>query len=179
MEEEKEPKSKVKVEATFEHNGLPCVVLAVPMGHRCGYVGVRENNPLFGVKYSDESECLKKKLEEMLKQPIPENPSFGLMVSMLSGTVESRPDVVLDVHGGITYSADGKGDYPIKSEDIWWFGFDCAHAGDGRDFEIMDEAHKKIYEGFPSFHEDVVRSFGYVVSECKKLADQLSLLERA
>ena len=34
--------------------GLPAVVVLTSMGFRCGYVGVAEGHPLFGVHYNDD-----------------------------------------------------------------------------------------------------------------------------
>lgn len=81
----------------------------------------------------------------------------------------------------------GKGShYPIDS-DLWWFGFDCAHAGDGKDLQLA-------YERFPNEREhifkmielekkfpildEVVRTEGYVVAECRRLAEQLKEFEK-
>lgn len=52
-------------------------------------------------------------------------------------------DVDVDVHGGLTYSE--------KEGDVWRFGFDTAHFGDG----------------------PVERSEEYVTSQCERLAEQM------
>ena len=76
-----------------------------------------------------------------------------------------------DVHGGITYSEDGDGVYPVENEDnLWWFGYDCDHLGDALDTSVMSEEERKRY--IPG--DGVVRSLDYCVEECKKLAEQLS-----
>jgi hypothetical protein len=41
-----------KVESDFMHNGLRCVVVFTSMGHRCGYVGIDKEHPLFEKDYS-------------------------------------------------------------------------------------------------------------------------------
>ena len=43
------------IEKEFEHKGLKCVVLLLAIGHRCGYVGVPKEHPLYNV---DEMNCL-------------------------------------------------------------------------------------------------------------------------
>ena len=90
------------------------------------------------------------------------------------------------VHGGLTYSGGGKNsDYPIES-DLWWFGFDCAHWGDGKElkraWEIFTEKRKQlemamqiegeIYGEEGNTDEDI-RSEEYVTEECKRLAEQI------
>lgn len=39
------------VEREFEHVGYKCVVTFNVMGHRCGYVGIPKNHPLYGKEY--------------------------------------------------------------------------------------------------------------------------------
>lgn len=41
------------VEKLFVYRGFPCLVVMTDMGHRCGYVGVGDQHPLFGVNYDD------------------------------------------------------------------------------------------------------------------------------
>lgn len=87
-----------------------------------------------------------------------------------------------DCHGGLTYSSqDENSEYPVES-DLWWFGFDCAHYGDGKDLDLA-------YELFPEFRQSIsaikqcesmfptyepVRDLEYVKDNCKSLADQLA-----
>ncbi|MBR0575713.1 hypothetical protein KCG48_05075 [Proteiniclasticum sp. BAD-10] len=133
--------SQYIVEKEFEHEGLKCVVLFGPLGHRTGYVGVPKGHPYFGKDY-DERELS-----------------------------------AVDVHGGLTY-AGGGGNYPIKS-DLHWFGFDCAHIGDGADFYLAltlfpeNKEYIELMRAFCSNH-GVVRSMEYVEKECRSLADQLN-----
>lgn len=47
------------VEREFEHVGYKCVVTFNVMGHRCGYVGIPKNHPLYGKEYSDYLEIKK------------------------------------------------------------------------------------------------------------------------
>lgn len=42
-----------KQENRFEYKGFPCVVLFMPMGYRCGYVGIPKNNKYYKKKYDD------------------------------------------------------------------------------------------------------------------------------
>ena len=36
------------IERTFEESGLACCTRAIPLGHRCGYVAVLKEHPLYG-----------------------------------------------------------------------------------------------------------------------------------
>ena len=62
------------------------------------------------------------------------------------GDYETSPESNISAHGGITFA--GKHD-ELKGnpfdKDIWYFGFDCAHAGDYNDFGVTisdKEGHK-------------------------------------
>ena len=122
-----------KVESEFDHNGLKCVVIFTEMGHRCGYVGVEEDHPLYKVGYSDKSESLKK---EEMNDITMDKAGIGQMLQAMMGGYENEslsPEMFFEVHGGITYAGGGNDShYPIDS-DLWWFGYDTAHYGDGKD----------------------------------------------
>ena len=46
-------------ESMFEYQGYMCVVLLQRLGHRCGYVGLKDDDPRYGKKYGklDKIEC--------------------------------------------------------------------------------------------------------------------------
>jgi len=144
--------------------GFRAVVMMGGMGHRCGYVGVPSGHPLHGVEYGADCAAL----------VFPENESIGKrgIIPLLCANGEARPDVVFNVHGGLTYSV-GNGAYPVES-DLWWFGFDCSHAGDAPSPEYC----AKLRESYPdqSFmwrdRDGTHRSLAYCVEECELLAQQ-------
>lgn len=82
-----------------------------------------------------------------------------------------------DVHGGLTYANQCSGDIchvpaPGEPDDVWWFGFDCAHCWDFR------PGHAALMEsvGIPTpdwDREEVYRDLAYVRAECESLAEQL------
>lgn len=83
------------------------------------------------------------------------------------------------VHGGLTYS-EFHSKYPIETDEkLWWIGFDCGHAGDGVDLDLVKELmsaeyyeHRKKIEGmFPM--DDEIRSTEYVEVELHCLVAQL------
>lgn len=118
--------------------GLKAVCLLVHGSHRCGYVAVPEGHPLHGVSYSADT-------------------------PVLSG---ESPEMRFDVHGGITFSGFADDGYPAPDSGghkLFWYGFDCAHSGDGLMGRLRD-----LSSGCP------VRSADYVVAECEKLAAQLA-----
>lgn len=72
----------------------------------------------------------------------------------------------IDCHGGLTYSSPHENcNYPVKEHsDLWWFGWDYAHYGDGYDMasivenfgveKVEDIKKYNILMGYPySLHE--------------------------
>jgi hypothetical protein len=97
----------------------------------------------------------------------------------------------ISVHGGITYAdkcvEGGNIENSIchldnKSEPVWWFGFDCAHAYDllpKLDADLSAVSSKSNYSKYYASHHDVYRNIEYVKAEIKNLAEQLELLGAA
>lgn len=145
------------------HAGFRAVVIMASMGHRCGYVGVPKGHPLHGASYSDPHPAL----------DFPADETIGKrgVIPLLCGNGRASPDVVFDVHGGITY-AGGNDKYPVDS-DLWWFGYDCSHAGDAPSPSAVADCVKRMGEMFYPSPDEVHRSLGYCASECESLAAQL------
>lgn len=141
--------------------GLRAVCLLIHGMHRCGYVAVGADHPLHGVDYSAQTTVL---------PPLPDDEPMGkrgIIPLICAGSVEAasqRPDCYFDVHGGLTFSAGG-GRYPAEGSGLWWFGFDCGHAGDGslNDYIVRN-----------GLNDGPVRDEEYVVAECESLARQLA-----
>lgn len=148
----------LKVELQFKYKGLACVIVFHYCGHRCGYVGITEEHSLYG---KDLDYILDRDTEETISSSI-------------------------KCHGGLSFAGGGKNsNYPINSS-LWWFGFDCAHICDGRDFQ-------KAYNLFPELTDRirnlemidrevygdkrVIQTTNHVIAECKKLAEQLLKFE--
>lgn len=165
------------IEREFEHAGYKCVVIFGYAGYRCGYVGIPKEHPLYGKGYHDYLEIKKSDIEGREVSGI-----VPLLGAALDKDERVRIEAYFQCHGGITYSGGWKNsDYPIES-DLWWFGFDCAHAGDKADLKYAIEKfpdRKEEYmvrlsiESKFQIEYDVVRTEEYVAEECKKLAEQL------
>lgn len=79
------------------------------------------------------------------------------------------------VHGGLTYSAECRGDIchvpePGRPHEVWWFGFDCSHFSDlAPRMAAMDRAY-----GFPPpSHPMTYKTADYVRIQCADLARQI------
>ncbi len=145
-------------------SGLRAVVIMTDLGHRCGYVGLPAGHPLYGVDYSEKSPHLKLNPERSTEKMSP--------IQILCGAGKdmdelNSPEHVFEVHGGLTFSGNGRGKYPVESE-LWWFGYDCGHSGDAPAPGSRMAQYGLEIEG------DVHRTLDYCEAECESLAKQLS-----
>ena len=173
--------SNYKVEEDFEYNGLRCVVALMSMGHRCGYVGITKEHPLYGKDYDNNCpELLKSKVED---EPIGERGIVPFLKT--NGTDYMSPECYFDVHGGITYADGGDNSkYPVESN-LWWFGFDCAHCDDENDYDAVLKYGLMTQEDYNYLTQrelkystyGVIRTKEYVKSQCESFADQLNMIK--
>ncbi len=153
----------------FTYKGFPCIIQRVHMknpdnpkdilGHLCGYVAVP-----------------------------PGHPYHGKTAWWENGENETE-SLDLYVHGGITYTGKCQGvichvPKEGESDDVWWFGFDAAHAGDlipgmyehrqpGGFLYDPDRAERmKQFEGHPLFNE-TYKTVGYMKNQIRNLVKQL------
>ena len=133
--------------------GFPGLIVRHEIGHWCGYVAVPPGHPCHGHGYMSEYEKGADGWDDY-DRPI-HNP------------VDS-----LSVHGGITYAEKCAGDVchvpePGEPDDVFWLGFDCAHAWD---LSPRDWEHGR---NWPDHH---YRDAAYVRAECESLAEQLAAI---
>ena len=181
-----------KIQWQDEATGLPCLIVRGPVGALCGYVGVPSGHPLHGKDYDNvsleahggitfASGCAKvgdRAKWELWKQ------------RLLARRGEAKTYPRGDAARYLKEWADGLESYeawaercearsvchrvpPGEPDDIWWFGFDCAHAGD---FTPAYERSEKLGAptGWGSFVE--YRNLDYVSAECRELAKQLAAI---
>lgn len=146
-----------KIHWIDEATDLDCLMVRHPAsGHWCGYVGVTEPHPWFGLHYGD---CIERKVD-----------AHGDPEACCDHAVEA------DVHGGITFAAacDESEDpgtgichvaLPGRPDHVWWFGFDMHH--------LHDLAPGHEYRDRMGL---VYRDVAYVQSECRSLAQQLKAI---
>lgn len=129
-------------------------------GCLCGYVGIPESHPWYGKNYSDAVKVSPSVMEREFD--IDRVGALNLLCATDYGDDETMDMfLAVDVHGCLTYSNDSA---PGKEseDDLWWFGFDCGHAGDYA-------PEMRSYSD-----NDVYRDFEYVKGECIALAKQLA-----
>lgn len=88
-------------------------------------------------------------------------------------------DIDIECHGGLTYSTFEVGSsYPIQEDnELWWFGWDYAHYGDGLDFDgIAKNFDKETYYRIRKFN-DFMTGYVYYVDDveedCKYVIEQI------
>lgn len=135
-----------KIEWRDEKSNFPCLIVRGPHGALCGYVGIDNTHPYFEKEY-DHSDI--------------EN------------------DHNIKVHFGLTYSRlcndNGKICHiPLsgESDNIWWFGFDCAHCTD------FCPKWTEDLMSFPPNNSEIYKNIDFVINEVTKLASQLNKKQR-
>jgi hypothetical protein len=142
-----------KIQWVDDATGFDCLIVRNRGGALCGYVGLPSEHPCHGLDYDS--------------------------VRILDA--DGGHDWP-DVHGGLTYadSCQEGGDeaasichipQPGRPDDVWWFGFDCAHHMDISPGMLARDRES----GFPisSSYGEAYRTVAYVRSECARLARQL------
>lgn len=148
-------------EESGEYKGMKTFIKRRPGGYLCGYVGIPEGHPWFGKDYNDQVKVPK----AIMERPIDVDKIGAINLLCAVGKSDAMKegflDIVLaiDVHGGLTYAEKNA---PMEEPDgFWWFGFDCAHAG--------DLLPKYDWIG----RDGIYRDIDFVRQEIKSLADQL------
>lgn len=169
--------------ATFQHglrkdwttaSGLRAVVLMTSRGHHCGYVAVPTGHPLHGQEYSTPCDALAAPVDGT---PVGKRGPIALLAASIDADRMRSPEIVFDVHGGLTYSG-GDGGYPAEGSGLWWFGFDCAHSGDRPSDEYLESlSEERRY--WEERTDGVYRTLDYCVAECESLASQIVSATRA
>lgn len=168
-----------------EATGMPCLALRNSMGAWCGYVAVAPTHPAHGLHYDGapdaeaqrHSEIARKRLK-IFSKLMDGGADFSAASEKAWEGAPDRPEPTdagvelrdVNVHGGLTYAGACNGHIchtPAEgeSDDAWWFGFDCSHAGD--------------YTPQLKHHTDeVYRDLPYIERECASLASQLHAMTR-
>lgn len=143
-----------------------CLIVRNHMGALCGYVGVPPGHPFHGVDYGTcPVACEQDRDEDAWEY------------------CEHRPDQMVTVHGGVNFAEFCQPGEPVdgichramdgRPDNVWWFGFDCAHGWDvvpsmGRGFnDILGSS--ELRSQAPWYYKDV----GYVSEQVTAEALQL------
>ena len=108
---------------------------------------------------------------------------------------KSYDDAPVEVHGGLTYASLCSGAIchvpkPGEPDDVYWFGFDCAHSGDyapslgnwrasRHGGKAYNHAEAVALHAVSWSAADVYRTVDYVQAETNRLAEQLVALSQS
>jgi hypothetical protein len=192
-----------KVQWQDEATGLPCLIVRGPFGALCGYVGVSRGHPLHCV--DNEGVASLKVHGGITFAGGCDSPTQRGYQEMLSDVPAHLKEAKSNPHGdsakwvkewlpALTSFAsylehhEGKAIChrvePGQPDDVWWLGFDCAHAGD----TIPATAFVPTPTGLTIFKaemchdvasdwENSYKDIQYVTAECARLAKQLAAIE--
>ncbi len=138
--------------------GLPGMLVRNGAGALCGYVAVLPGHKLHGVRYNQA----------------PADPDFvGPPREYAWEDYGDTPEGMFTVHGGLTYSDSCAGSIchipePGEPDDVWWFGFDCAHSGDDYPANYSGPFARRYGNSSEQY-----KTVAYVQAEAEKLAEQL------
>lgn len=135
-----------------DKTGYPCLACFTRDSHWCGYVALPESHPFYNRAYNEKG-CPPDLHAALMRSPLGKRSAFSLF-SVSEDPAETAIGELIDVHGGVTFS----GDWKNKNIPGFWWGFDCAHAGD-----------KTPYSPDGEF-----RDLDYVKAECASMAYQLA-----
>jgi len=168
------------IEKIITKNDYKYVIIFQDLGHRCGYVAIKPSHPLFGFDY-----CQDIKSPELLQEIKSSTLGKKGIIDVFCWNGESTTlSLLINVHGGLTYSALGENSqYPTNQIDkVWWLDFDCAHYSDAKDFKALKNIFPNKYQileeyGFLNDHGGTIRTLEYVENECLNMIDQLECIK--
>jgi hypothetical protein len=156
----------------FKHRELYCAMARSMMvtGNWCGYVAIDKQHPFFGKGYGDSvvvKDLSKVKFNNNYLGLLNLDPDLAA-----AGVIDIS--LYINVHCGITWADDycpciDKEIFP----ELWWLGFDTAHAGDAWTFQnVINDMTIPM-----NFSSDIYRDFQFTRWQTRKLAEQLADLQ--
>lgn len=194
-----------KMQWQDEATGLPCLIVRGPVGALCGYVGIAPDHPAYGLSYDgtpdNEHRAHIKAVWDHMRTGFKHYDGSAEMHEAVRDSIMSMPEppavvpgigecvAELEAHGGLTYSGCCQGDIchvpeSNQPDNVWWFGFDCAHAWDL--CPLMEKTYREVAAKTPHIpkpdllvayereHPDIYRDIPYVQAEVAGLAKQLA-----
>lgn len=157
-------------DAQFAASGYPCSLRRGILGCWCGYCGVFEGHPWFGL----ETRAPVTPIHDELSK------TYGALDLFLELTRTDRLDgqlilaLAVHVHGGVTYAKPGTYGDTTLPQAAWYFGFDCGHPGD-----VAPRMPEDVAAVLRDLSPDAVyRDYDYATGEVLRMAAQLRLVER-
>ena len=146
-------------------SGYQCTVWrSLPGGYLCGYVMVEPSHPCYGATAESVLKLPKAKASKGPCGEVVERFNAGADKNGRLGI-----NYLLEIHGGITLATKASSRLSGKDDDLWVFGFDCAHLHDlspsGANPDLGIQGWSAVY-----------RDFEYVTEQTLSLAQQVKEL---
>lgn len=151
---------------------LHCAMIRNPdFGMWCGYVAVPQGHPLHGKEYGDSLQVSVEFADRFLQRTVDLARDVGILNLILAREINPQKTGYLDValalpaHGGITYSSS-------DAIGMWWFGFDCLHAGDRapRHMPMMSMRDDTVYRDQP-YVQGIVTRLAWAIEELRQVIE--------
>lgn len=111
--------------------------------HRCGYVGIWNDHPFYKFSYHAETRIPKTVLND---EPCGDRGIVDIFCAATNPSEYAKISHLINVHGSLTYSTVRMpATYPVPSNNLWFFGFDCAHYGDDRRYWTTERVLQECY----------------------------------
>jgi hypothetical protein len=146
-----------KIQWVDAATGLDCLIHRGPSGALCGYVGVPQGHPAYGVGYDD------------VRNSDGEYPDVHGGLTYAAACMDTD-----DESHGICHVPE-----PGRPHDVWWLGFDCGHFSDlmpglvARERIMARELETKGIKWPESPYGSTYKTVDYVREEVANLASQL------
>jgi len=160
---------KIEFDKTTE-DGFRLLVIFQEAGYRCGYVGLPEDHCANGFNYYEDNMQLENAIDY-------DKEKLDIQIAINN----------IKAHGWLTYSQRNE---KIWKDDRWYFGFDCAHFGDAKDFDTAFEYFKdepnviknlkifqEIDDEYPTYAKGTIKTLNYVINEVESLYEQLKKIK--
>jgi hypothetical protein len=138
------------------------------LGSLCGYIGVPSSHPWYGKRYDDISAEVHGGLTFSHHQNWGHPAEIAMLEVKIEEYAKMGPPISDFPRRLLVHEQEHAGEdseYPTKTgQDIWWFGFDCAHAWD-------------LVPGISGISQKgMYRDEEYVREELRKLAGQAAVV---
>ena len=169
-----------------EATGLPCLIVRGPSGALCGYVGVSRGHPCYGKDYDDvtvevhwgltfASKCAPEPTREHWEKwrahaISRKDEARRFPIGDAARLLKERAKEIADYDAYVVWATGAYICHKVEDgedDDVWWFGFDCAHSGD------VSPAFENLTRCGLSNRDDTYKDLDYVTREVESLARQL------
>ena len=166
------------VEKSWYKNGYHCFVIFTRNGCRCGYIGIPKTHRLYKKEYNKPQTFLRAKQNHKFNGNV-----FGLLNPNIDKKALS-PDMYFSAHMGFTFSNFIKEEQGYNTNnEMWYFGFDCGHCDDGRDYKhafdlgLLEEEEFKILRDWQYNNDCEVKTLEYCEEILNIIAEEFKELE--